>query len=202
MRHRKCDDRGQAFPIYITVVAGLLFLAFAYFAVGQAAATRNGAQTAADAAALAATQHARQHLFDGFLDAIKDDGPWEDWLGSDGFSMGGTCAEADDFASRNASKSIECGPASGPEDGVTVKVETNYTVGQSIVPGSEDVHGRAEATAVIEPRCRLDDSEDNDSIQFTCNGEDWVIDPDEEESLPEAADLFSVYLSISPTNDE
>jgi hypothetical protein len=39
-------DAGQAFPIYITVVAGLLFLALAYLAVGQAAATRSEAQTA------------------------------------------------------------------------------------------------------------------------------------------------------------
>src|SRR4051794_28092055 len=62
MRRRKYHDAGQAFPIYITVVGGLLFLAFAYLAVGQAAATRNGAQTAADAAALAAAQDLRDKL--------------------------------------------------------------------------------------------------------------------------------------------
>jgi hypothetical protein len=45
-RPRRYGDAGQAFPIYIVVVGGLLFLAFAYFAVGQAAANRNGAQTA------------------------------------------------------------------------------------------------------------------------------------------------------------
>ncbi|MGV9241848.1 pilus assembly protein TadG-related protein, partial [Streptomyces nigra] len=56
--HRR-GDTGQAFPIYITVAAGLLFLAFAYLAVGQAAANRNGAQTAADAAALAAALDTR-----------------------------------------------------------------------------------------------------------------------------------------------
>ena len=62
MRRRSPRDDGQAFPIYITVVGGLLFLAFAYFAVGQAAVNRNGAQTAADAAALAAAQEARDQL--------------------------------------------------------------------------------------------------------------------------------------------
>ncbi|MEK8172388.1 hypothetical protein NKH77_33525 [Streptomyces sp. M19] len=37
---RRAQDAGQAFPIYITAVAGLLFLALAFFAVGQAGATR------------------------------------------------------------------------------------------------------------------------------------------------------------------
>ncbi|WP_194292244.1 pilus assembly protein TadG-related protein [Streptomyces jumonjinensis] len=36
------------------MVAGLLFLALAFFAVGQAGASRNGTQSGADAAALAA----------------------------------------------------------------------------------------------------------------------------------------------------
>jgi len=34
----KFDDRGQALPVYLTVMGVLLFLMFAYFAVGQAAA--------------------------------------------------------------------------------------------------------------------------------------------------------------------
>lgn len=55
-------DAGQAFPIYVVMVAGLLFLAFAFFAVGKASATRNEAQGAADAAALAAAQDARDTL--------------------------------------------------------------------------------------------------------------------------------------------
>jgi len=41
------------------VIAGLLFLAFAFFAVAQAGTVRNGGQSAADAAALAAAQDDR-----------------------------------------------------------------------------------------------------------------------------------------------
>ncbi|MFE7120718.1 pilus assembly protein TadG-related protein, partial [Streptomyces sp. NPDC057654] len=59
---RALGDAGQAFPIYITAVVGILFLALAFFAVGQAGAKKNGAQTAADASALAAAQDYRDQL--------------------------------------------------------------------------------------------------------------------------------------------
>ncbi|MEU8348351.1 pilus assembly protein TadG-related protein [Streptomyces sp. NPDC048845] len=190
-------DKGQAFPIYITVVAGLLFLAFAYFAVGQAAATRNGAQTAADAAALAAAQHARDELFDGFLDAVEADEAWEDWLSGEEFSTDGGCAAADDFAARNDSTVTGCGRAEGSDDGFTVAIRTNYTVGESIVPGTESVHGKAEATAIIEPLCVVEEASGGggDPVEVSCDGEEWVIDPEDEDALPDAADLFSVHLS-------
>ncbi len=68
-RHRR--DAGQTLPIYVVAIGGLLFLALAFFAVGQAAATRNGAQTAADAAALAAGQKYRDDLRKGFLDELR-----------------------------------------------------------------------------------------------------------------------------------
>ena len=67
MRVRRYGDSGQAFPIYITVVGGLLCLALAYFAVGQAAVNRNGAQSAADAAALAAALNTRDELADQWV---------------------------------------------------------------------------------------------------------------------------------------
>jgi len=78
MPPRGRGDAGQAFPIYITVVAGLLFLAFAYLAVGQAAANRNGAQTAADAAALAAAQDTRDQLAELWKLDVKDPAKWWD----------------------------------------------------------------------------------------------------------------------------
>ncbi|WP_306474072.1 pilus assembly protein TadG-related protein [Streptomyces sp. Ru87] len=195
IRSRFRVDSGQAFPIYITVVAGLLFLAFAYFAVGQAAATRNGAQTAADAAALAAAQHSRDELFDGFLDAVEDDGPWEDWLSGDEFSTDGGCAAADDFAARNDSTVTRCGLADTSEYGFSVAIRTDYTVGESIVPGTESVHGEADATAVVEPRCQVDEGGGGEPVEISCDGEEWLIDPDDEEALPEPADLFSVHLT-------
>lgn len=58
------------------MVAGLLFLAFAYFAVGQAAVNRNGAQTAADAAALAAAQETRDGLADLWVADVLDPSKW------------------------------------------------------------------------------------------------------------------------------
>ncbi|WP_282107881.1 pilus assembly protein TadG-related protein [Streptomyces sp. F63] len=196
IRRHPLGDAGQAFPIYITVVAGLLFLAFAYFAVGQAAATRNGAQTAADAAALAAAQDVRDQMYDGFLEAVEAEDAWEDWLGGNGLTdldEAAACAEAADFAARNNSSANPCECS---EDECSVGVRTEYTIGKSIVPGTESTHGEADATAVVEPRCRVENG-DTDSIEFSCDGEDWIMDPDDldTDTLPEVAELFSVYLS-------
>lgn len=66
--------------MYGAVIVGLLFLAFAFFAVAQAGTVRNGGQSAADAAALAAAQDDRDQLFDGFMDALGDEEAWQDWL--------------------------------------------------------------------------------------------------------------------------
>ncbi|NJQ00520.1 hypothetical protein HCK00_08205 [Streptomyces sp. PLAI1-29] len=174
------------------VVAGLLFLAFAYFAVGQAAATRNSAQTAADAAALAAAQELRDQWTDGFLDALEGDGGWEDWLGGNGDTdPGPACAAASDFAAKNRSGVTSCQCAL---DECTVSIRTDFTIGESIVPGTESMHGEADATAVVEPRCGVETG-DTDAVEFSCDGDDWIIDLDDLDLLPEAADLFSVHLS-------
>ncbi|WP_242534349.1 pilus assembly protein TadG-related protein [Streptomyces albidoflavus] len=58
----------------------MLFASLAFFAFAQAAVARNGAQSAADAAALAAGQEAREELIDGLLQALESDEPWEDWI--------------------------------------------------------------------------------------------------------------------------
>lgn len=76
MRRDTRPDAGQAFPIYIMMVAGLLFLALAFFAVGKASALRNEAQGAADASALAAGQSAREQFEAPFIEAL-----WTDSLG-------------------------------------------------------------------------------------------------------------------------
>lgn len=65
------SDKGQTLGLYIVAVAALFFLAFAFFAVGQASSVRNSAQTAADAAALAAARETRDGIRDEFLDALK-----------------------------------------------------------------------------------------------------------------------------------
>ncbi|MBB5938198.1 pilus assembly protein TadG-related protein [Streptomyces zagrosensis] len=146
-------DSGQAFPIYITAVAGLLFLGLALFAVGQAGATRNGAQTAADAAALAAAQDHRDALRDELLTAIGAGEAWEDILDGNGIGSTQACAEAQWFASENDADVTDCEIFGSVPPSFRVNVRTRYTVGDSIVPGTESQHAAADATAEIEPRC-------------------------------------------------
>lgn len=132
-------------------VAGLLLLAFAFFAVGQAAATRNSAQTAADAAALAAGQKYRDRLSTELLDAIRTGAPWQDLLGGRGVPGAEACANAQWFAGRNDADAT-CTAGSYPTS-FAVEADTRRTVGRSVIPGTENIHASARARAVVEPRC-------------------------------------------------
>lgn len=143
------------------MVAGLLFLAFAFFAVGQASATRNGAQGAADAAALAAAQEARDNLGVPFLAALREPNGLADFLENHRYFEAG-CWKARELASANDSHLHSDDPFRRPlcgwdegflRDRVTVSVETDYTVGSSVIPSTKTTHGNATATAVIEFRC-------------------------------------------------
>ncbi|MFF9848913.1 pilus assembly protein TadG-related protein [Streptomyces litmocidini] len=202
---------GQAFPVYIAVIAGLLFLAFAYFLVGQAALTRNSAQTAADAAALAAAQDAREQLRDGWIEVILDPGQWNKFLQGEADPGASPCQQAEKFAARNeaALTGGKCVPLATGEHGFKVTVSTT---------GRESHHATASAEAVIEPRCSFDppeptqdpseptpnptptspdEGEPDDEepvVDLVCDGEPWVIDL-ESPALPSAADLFRVRLS-------
>ncbi|MEU9704638.1 pilus assembly protein TadG-related protein [Streptomyces sp. NPDC047981] len=216
-------DAGQAFPVYITVVAGLLFLAFAYFVVGQAAATRNGAQTAADAAALAAAQDARDQLRTGWLGVILDPAQWGDFLAGEEYDDAVACQRAAAFAAKNGANlsGDGCVRLSTGEHGFRVEVLTQAAIGVSVVPGTEDRHARATAKAVIEPLCTFElpeptaepdppaeqeptpdpnpepsptPTEPAPIVGLACDGVPWTIDPDRPE-LPSAADLFTVRLA-------
>ncbi|WP_438311920.1 pilus assembly protein TadG-related protein [Streptomyces sp. HUAS TT3] len=151
MSARWANDRGQAFPIYVVVIAALLFAALAFFVVGMAGATRSDAQGAADAAALAGAQEARDNLFVGLsvLDLKPED--WGKLVGGDLLKSNGACAKAREFAGLN-NAAAEC---NAPIPVVTVSVTTTRTVGKSVVPGSEGLPGKATAKARIEPRCSL-----------------------------------------------
>ncbi|MEG3630523.1 pilus assembly protein TadG-related protein [Streptomyces poriticola] len=201
---RKYGDAGQAFPIYITVIGGLLFLAFAYFAVGQAAANRNGAQTAADAAALAAAQDRREQLADAWVDSILDPASWQGIFEGDAAGLASSCWRADQFAARNNARVLACSPE-GPLS-VTVDVETTRTVGESIVPGTENRRSQASATAVIDARCTFQLSatvvEEDVLPQLKCEDEEWELDPEDTSHRPDARDLFDVHLADQPANDE
>ncbi|MET9830651.1 pilus assembly protein TadG-related protein [Streptomyces sp. NPDC006385] len=209
MRRSRLGDAGQAFPIYITVVAGLLFLAFAYLAVGQAGVKRNGAQTAADAAALAAAQDTRDQLAGEWLEVVLDPEKWRDILDGSGAVLNG-CWRAYELAAQNDATVNDCDPTEPLA--YTVVVASTTSVGDSIVPGTESMHAVASATAVIEPLCTFEppgeDAGGDDGAdvlplpQLTCDDGNWDPDPDDPTTLPEPKDLFDVHLADSQANDE
>jgi hypothetical protein len=171
---RRHGDAGQAFPIYITVVGGLLFLALAYFAVGQAAATRSEAQTAADAAALAAALETRDQLADQWLTNILEPGSWQDIFDGEA-PVSNACWRAHELAARNDA-SVTCQP-----DGLL-----GYTATES-------------ATAVIAARCsfELPVEEASGDVLPTlfCKSTEWELKPDDLSNLPQPEDLFDVHLA-------
>ncbi|MFD0253065.1 pilus assembly protein TadG-related protein [Streptomyces sp. NPDC127113] len=195
MADRTRGDAGQAFPIYITVVGGLLLLALAYFAVGQAAATRSDAQTAADGAALAAALETRDQLADLWLSNVVEPDSWQDIFDGKA-SVPNACWRAHELAARNDA-TVTCSP-----DGLLaykVVAETNETVGDSIVPGTESQKATESATAVIEARCSFElptkDADDEQLPRLSCEGEDWDLNPDDLLDLPKPEDLFDVHLA-------
>ncbi|MEU3755855.1 pilus assembly protein TadG-related protein [Streptomyces olivoreticuli] len=197
---RARGDGGQAFPIYVTAVAGLLFLALAFFAVGQAGANKNGAQTAADAAALAAAQSYRDQLRTGLLTALGTGAGWADWLSGRTGDPEAACGEAGTYARSNGAEVVGgCGtsaPGTLPA-AFTVTVRSSAAVGRSVVPGTEDVHATATARAVVEPRCAGKSPESQKPpLDIVCDGRVVTIDPTRPDDLARALGaLFSVRLA-------
>lgn len=179
------------------MVAGLLFLAFAYLAVGQAAANRNGAQTAADAAALAAALDTRDALADEWVENVLDPAKWQAIFDGVGVPFDG-CGRAHQLAAQNEASAV-CGEAPGFLPGYTVDVETNEPVGDSLIPGTETLHSKATATAVIEPLCTFEspgeDADEDVLPKLSCEDREWILNPDELTVLPEPQDLFDVHLA-------
>ncbi|MGQ4478775.1 pilus assembly protein TadG-related protein [Streptomyces sp. SAS_276] len=197
-RPRRRGDAGQAFPIYITVVGGLLFLALAYFAVGQATVNRGGAQTAADAAALAAAQDTRDKLAGEWVTDVLDPTKWQDIFNGQGVAFGG-CARADQLADQNDADVLACysDPSLLRYD---VDVQTRKTMGKSIVPVTSGKKSKASAAAVIEPLCKfkLPGAGAGSTVlpQLTCkDGRNWNLDPTDLTDLPGPEDLFDVHLA-------
>ncbi|MER6677103.1 pilus assembly protein TadG-related protein [Streptomyces sp. NPDC000983] len=194
---RRYGDAGQAFPIYITVVGALLFLAFAYLAVGQAAANRNSAQTAADAAALAAAQDTRDQLADAWVKEVGEPANWQDIFDGIATGLAPSCWRADQLADQNDAH-VEACAQTGPLE-FEVAVQMDKPVGDSIVPGTEGKFAKASAIAVIEARCGFEplgeDAGDEELPTLTCDGEDWDLDPEDLDGLPAPEDLFDVHLA-------
>ncbi|MFI5757348.1 pilus assembly protein TadG-related protein [Streptomyces sp. NPDC051569] len=211
---RRLHETGQAAPIYITMVAGLLFLALAFFAVGQAGATRNGAQSAADAAALAAAQESRDAFL---LGDLLDPGHLDDIFNGNPIGTADGCAAATRFADQNkADVDVDaggCGRIGGFRWGFTVHVITQEPMGDSVLPGTGNEKARAQATAIVTSRCSFEPAEDEEEPsdggdedepgddkpvspgELDCGGTKWPIDPEHLDRLPSLADLFSVRLA-------
>lgn len=179
------------------VVAGLLFLAFAFLAVGQAGANRNGAQTAADAAALAAALDTRDELRDEWVKNVLDPSKWHDIFNGLGVPFNG-CARADQLAAQNDA-TVACAVLPGLPPGYKVEATTNKTVGDSIVPGTEDKKSVQQATAVIDSVCDFDplgaDADANVLPTLKCDEREWTLDPRDLKDLPKPEDLFDVHLA-------
>ncbi|MFI9205369.1 pilus assembly protein TadG-related protein [Streptomyces sp. NPDC053048] len=212
-------DAGQAFPLYITAVAALLLLALAFFAVGRAGAAKNGTQTAADAAALAAAQDYRDQLRTGFLTTVlRAAGPdgkggdgkggdgkgadWAGWLAGRGADRERACRAAAAYAATNSAQpDVTCEEGEAPGS-FRVRVTSARTVGPSVVPGTENRHATASAEAVVTPRCAPraaapagDAAKPAPPLTLTCDGEDVTVDPARPGTLVPAAELFTVRLT-------
>ncbi|MFD3380541.1 pilus assembly protein TadG-related protein [Streptomyces sp. NPDC058697] len=185
--------------MYIWLTGILLFAAFAFFAFAQAASARNGAQSAADAAALAAAQSARDDLIEDLGDAVGVDADWLDWLDPEELEGGEAAAAAAALAAENDAAVTGFGGATVAGFlGYEVEIQTNYTVGDSIIPGTENQHANADATAVIEPRCDVPvDADPTKLVTLDCDGDLVNIDPEDFDldDLPDASVLFSVQLA-------
>lgn len=183
-------------PLFIWVTGMLLFIAFAFFAFAQAAVARNGAQTAADAAALGAANDAREELARGLIRAVEEDGEWSDWLDGRG-PLGFTArAEAERLASANSAEVSDFGVMETHGwPGYRVSVEMRDSIGDSIIPGTENMHAKAVAVSVIEPLCEV--LSKGERVSFRClNRSEYELDPGDLslEDLPELADMYSVHL--------
>ncbi|MBP0458253.1 hypothetical protein [Streptomyces montanisoli] len=206
------------------MVAGVLFAALAFFVYGRAGATRNGGQSAADAAALAAAQQSRDDFKDAFLAGALDPGFLAKVFdGAEVGPAGDACGAAAAFANANNAVVRGCSALSDGRWGFTVGVTTRNAVGKSVVPGTESMKADADATAVVEPRCTFDLStgatgtpspQDGSSRPpaggkdgepkppkpvspgaLRCQGgDDITIDPAHLDDLPDMADLFTVRL--------
>lgn len=149
---------------------------------------------------MAAAQDSRDELMDGLTGAVGTDDHWLDWLDGDKFQGAGASAAAERLAAENDA-TVQGGAQPAVVNGFPgyhVEIETRYTVGASIIPGTENTHAKAQATAVIQPRCRFaTDADPKKPVRLDCGGRIVDIDPEHfnSDDLPDASVLFSVHLA-------
>lgn len=191
-------ESGQAAPLYITAVAGLLFLALVFFAFGEADVRRNGAQTAADASALAAAQESRGQLkLD--LKAHITDAAYFTYVFNTPFpgSFNG-CWKASGLAAQNDAGDVDCGWLFDGRWGFRVAVKSIKGMSANLVPGTEGKKAEAEAVAVVESRCKFIPNPDTTGTSIgtvVCDGLKWVVSPKDLALMPDMAELFRVRLA-------
>ncbi|MGE9696325.1 MULTISPECIES: pilus assembly protein TadG-related protein [unclassified Streptomyces] len=187
-------------PLFIWASGAILFAAFVLYVFAQAAVLRNSAQSAADAAALAAAQGERDELVHGLVDAVADDGDWVRWLTGQAHSPARSQAAAERLAAANGASvlGLQAVEVRG-FPGFEAHVRTTTTIGATLVPGTAGKHASARATAVVRPRCQVDPEADPpEEIRFTCaHGESFDFDPGtfDPVDLPDASVLFAVSLA-------
>lgn len=178
-------------------MAALFFLAFAFFAVGQASVARNGAQTAADAAALAAARADRDAVADEFLAALTagDTGKLTDLLRDIGRHDDAACNAAAAYAGDNRAEVLAngCVRTQG-QPGYTVTVQSLDSVGTSVIDGTDKTYAKATATAVVASRCTLG-SGSVTAWEFTCDHQGVTIDPKSSNFRLDLSIFYTVHLS-------
>ncbi|MCX0245742.1 pilus assembly protein TadG-related protein [Streptomyces drozdowiczii] len=214
-------ESGQATPLYIAAVTGLLFVALIFLAFGEADIQRNGAQSAADAAALAAAKESRGLLAPD-LEAHLTDPDYLDSVFNAAFVgvTGDACGKAADFAARNRASEVRCRPLADGRWGYEVSLRSDKGMSTNVIPGSAGKKATAVAVAVVEPRCTFipdpgsdpdedpspdpsptpdpdaPDTPDKPIGKVRCDGGlEWGIDPEGTEPMPDMADFFSVHLA-------
>lgn len=203
-------ESGQAAPLYIAAVTCLLFLALVFLAFGEADVQRNGAQSAADAAALAAAKESRS-LLEPDLKAHLTDPEYLESVFNPSFlgGPGNACGKASEFAAMNNAGDVQCRQLTDGRWGYEVRLQSDKGMSTNIVPGTEGKKAEAGAVAVVEPRCTFVPAPDSDpdpdadpdatavSIgKVRCDGGlDWAVDPEALALVPDVADLFTVRLA-------
>ncbi|GAA2981179.1 hypothetical protein JCM13580A_23320 [Streptomyces drozdowiczii] len=148
------DESGQAAPLYITAVVGVLFLALVFFAFGEAGVQRNGAQSAADASALAAAKESRSLLEAELKTHLADPDYFASvFNGAFPGSFDNTCWKASSFAALNKAGDVQCEELADGRWGYRVRLKSDKGMSMNVVPGTEGKRAEAEAVAVVDPRC-------------------------------------------------
>ncbi|WNI22771.1 pilus assembly protein TadG-related protein [Streptomyces sp. ITFR-16] len=192
-------ENGQAAPLYVTAVTGLLFLALVFFAFGEADVQRNGAQSAADASALAAAKQSRSLMSLQLKANVMNRAFYIAAFNAPFLGGVNGCGNAYDFAGRNDARITMCRPLYDGRWAYRVNLKSDKGMSANLVPRTEGEKAKADATAVVESRCKFIPNPvmTSPSIgEVICNsGLVWTVSPKDLATMPDMADLFSVRLA-------